>query len=61
MEYQVRRGDTLWDISARYTGDPFTYPDLARKNRIDNPHLIFPGQTIRVPAATESGTEEKKP
>lgn len=46
--YIVVRGDTLWDISRRFTGDPFNYPRVARDNRIATPDLIFPGQTIRL-------------
>jgi chemotaxis signal transduction protein/nucleoid-associated protein YgaU len=43
----VVRGDTLWDLCERYTGDPFDYPRVARDNAIPNPHLIEPGQVIR--------------
>ena len=46
--YVVRRDDTLWHISKRYTGDPFNYPLIADNNRIPNPDLIYPGQKIRV-------------
>ena len=44
--YIVVRGDTLWNISARFTGNPFNYPRIAGKNEIANPDLIFPGQRI---------------
>ena len=44
--YVVKRGDTLWAISGRFTGNPFNYPRVARDNEIHNPHLIFPEQTI---------------
>jgi nucleoid-associated protein YgaU len=46
--YKVKRGDTLWGISKRYTGSGFNYPDMAKDNEIDNPDLIFPKQKIRV-------------
>ena len=46
--YVVRRGDTLWHISKRYTGDPFNYPLIADNNRIPNPDLIYPGQRVRI-------------
>ncbi len=55
-EYTVRRGDTLWDISASYLGDPFTWPDLWKRNEfIRNPHRIYPGQVLHLglkPAAS---------
>ncbi|MCK5196152.1 MAG: LysM peptidoglycan-binding domain-containing protein [Desulfobulbaceae bacterium] len=44
--YEVKKGDTLWDISERYTGDPFNYPMIASDNEIKNPHIILPGQWI---------------
>ncbi len=44
--YVVVKGDTLWRISERFTGNPFNYPRIAGENRIANPDLIFPGQKI---------------
>ncbi len=44
--YEVKKGDTLWDISERYTRDPFNYPMIASDNEIKNPHFILPGQRI---------------
>ncbi|MEN8135512.1 MAG: chemotaxis protein CheW [Thermodesulfobacteriota bacterium] len=44
--YKVQRGDTLWDISMRFTGNPYNYPFVARENDIANPDLIFPEQHI---------------
>ncbi len=44
--YEVKKGDTLWDISERYNGDPFNYPIIASDNEIKNPHFILPGQRI---------------
>ncbi|MCJ0972797.1 peptidoglycan DD-metalloendopeptidase family protein [Pseudomonas sp. PS1] len=43
-QYVVKRGDTLWSIAFRFGWD---WRDLARLNRIDPPHVIYPGQTIR--------------
>lgn len=44
--YVVKKGDTLWAICKRFTGDPFNYPRVARDNSIANPDLIFPDQKI---------------
>ncbi len=44
--YIVKKGDTLWAISKRFTGNPFNYPRVARDNKIANPDLIFPDQKI---------------
>jgi chemotaxis signal transduction protein/nucleoid-associated protein YgaU len=46
--YVVKKGDTLWNISQRLTGNPYNYPRLAGSNAIANPDLIFSGQRIRL-------------
>ena len=48
--YTVKRGDTLWDISALYLTSPWRWPELWGMNKTDiaNPHLIYPGQTLRL-------------
>jgi hypothetical protein len=45
--YIVEKGDTLWDISSVFLNQPWHWPKLWRLNpEIDNPHLIYPGDTI---------------
>lgn len=45
--YFVKKGDTLWDLSAEFFNDPFTWPDLWENNRhIQDPHWIYPGDSI---------------
>lgn len=46
--YIVKKGDTLWSISERFTGNPLNYPKVARENMIANPDLIFPNQKVRI-------------
>ena len=45
----VRDGDTLWDISGSYFGDPWHWPELWSFNpEITNPHWIYPLDQIRL-------------
>ncbi len=47
--YTIKKGDTLWDLSQRFIDDPYYWPNVWAKNpNITNPHLIFPGQKIRI-------------
>ncbi|MGE5161426.1 MAG: LysM peptidoglycan-binding domain-containing protein [Betaproteobacteria bacterium] len=48
--YTVKAGDTLWDISSIFLTSPWRWPELwgMNKEQIANPHLIYPGQTLRL-------------
>jgi len=47
--YVVKKGDTLWDISAIFLEQPWLWPKLWRLNPdINNPHLIYPGDVLQL-------------
>ena len=54
--HSVRRGDTLWDVSAQYFRNPYTWPRLWAMNpQIQNPHWIYPGDRLRLRDPGEMG------
>jgi hypothetical protein len=47
--YTVQKGDTLWDVSKRFSDSPWLWPELWKENsHIANPHFIYPGEQLRL-------------
>lgn len=47
--YTIVRGDTLWDLAARYYGDAYLWPQLWEQNRyILDAHWIYPGDPLLI-------------
>lgn len=51
VEYTVRQGDTLRDISLQYLGADTKWKYIQREQD-GNPNLIFPGQVVLIPSAS---------
>jgi hypothetical protein len=45
--YAIQQGDTLWEISSTFLGNPYYWPQLWSINeQVTNPHWIYPGNRI---------------
>jgi hypothetical protein len=48
--YVIQRGNTLWDLSGQWLGDPHLWPQVWDQNRyILDSHWIYPGDPLAVP------------
>ncbi|RKU16291.1 hypothetical protein C6503_12755 [Candidatus Poribacteria bacterium] len=63
MLITIEKGDTLWDLCQEYLKDPLQWRELSKYNDFTNPHLIYPGEQLRIPIAMAKdavdGAEEK--
>ncbi len=46
--YNIKEGDTLYEVTEKYTGYGLDYPLVAKENKIKNPDLIFPEQKLKI-------------
>jgi nucleoid-associated protein YgaU len=47
--YVIKSGDNLWNICVRAYGDGYKWPEIAKINHLENPDLIFSGNTLQIP------------
>lgn len=54
-KHEVVKGETLWDLSNKYYGDPFMWGRIYNANidKISNPDRIYPKNEIEIPEITE--------
>lgn len=58
--YTVQKGDTLWDLSQKFSNSPWVWPEMWQYNpHIKNPHLIYPGQKILIYKKEWAGSEKQ--
>ncbi len=51
MLITIEKGDTLWALCQEYLEDPLRWQELSKYNDFTNPHLIYPGEKLRIPLA----------
>jgi hypothetical protein len=60
--HEVKKGDTLWDLSDGYLKDPLLWPKIWKINpEIDNPHVLDPGQIVKIPVLGDKPETEMAP
>lgn len=55
--YQVKPGDVLWKIAQQFG---LTWEELSEYNHLTNPHLLYPGQVLRIPDKNEQQAPDKE-
>ena len=57
--YQVKEGDTLWQIAEKFYGSGFNMKEIIKANNITNPDMIEKGQILIIPSVkSKSSTQE---
>ncbi len=48
--YIIEKGDTLWDLSKRFLGSPYLWPQIWNENKyVTDAHWIYPGDPLMMP------------
>ncbi len=55
--YEVKKGDTIWGISQKFD---VNYKKVIEVNKMSNPGLIYPGDTIIIPKKKKDDSDKKK-
>ncbi|MCY3741276.1 MAG: LysM peptidoglycan-binding domain-containing protein [Candidatus Poribacteria bacterium] len=58
MLITIEKGDTLWDLCQEHLKDPLQWRELSKYNDFTNPHLIYPGEQLRIPLAMAKNVVE---
>jgi len=58
----VEKGDTLWDLSGKYLGNPYAWPQIWELNQwIKDPHWIYPGDPLIIDLTRAVATADSVP
>lgn len=57
-ELSIQKGDTLYDISRKFSGRGMYYPQILLFNKIKNPNMIYSGSTLRIPITRDQMVEK---
>ena len=49
QEIEVQKGDSLYSLSRKFSGRGMYYPQILLFNSLKNPHLIHPGELLKIP------------
>ncbi len=58
QEFEVRKGDTLFGISRRFSGRGSYYPQILLFNDLKDPNLIYPGNLLKIPVSRKSASDQ---
>lgn len=58
--YTIEKGDTLYDIAKRYTGDGNNYKELLKHNNIKDTNSIYVGDKLNIPDSWRKKSDIKK-
>lgn len=50
-EIEIRKGDTLYALSRKFSGHGMYFPQILLFNSIKNPNLIYSGHILRIPVS----------
>ncbi len=60
--HTVVKGDTMWDITGQYLGNPFQWPMVWKHNpQIRDAHWIYPGDTVHLEAGSRKLADTASP
>jgi len=60
--YEIKKNDTLWDLSKKYMNNPYNWVGLYQTNgeKIKDPHKIYPGMKIFIPLIIEKDDTKRE-